>query len=102
MPLIDREYNSNMLLINRKLAELEDDAEYISFLKLTELVKKTSKQIRTNKEKPYCLISHSLTCFVELVERSRFCFAEGLTGLTDVLVIDGAESREKKVAVGFS
>ena len=50
MPLIDREhnddillinskYNGNVLFIDRKLAELEDDAECASLLKLTKLVK---------------------------------------------------------------
>ena len=42
----------NMPLIDRALAELEDDAECVSFPKLTELVKKPFSLTRTGKEKP--------------------------------------------------
>ena len=112
VPLIDREHNSgiqllngkhsgDMLLIDRKLAELKDDAKYASFPKLTELVKKLFNLTRTGKKKPYCPISH-LVCFVKPVEWPHFHFAEGLAGLTDDLAIGGAELRREEVTVGFS
>ena len=53
--LIDREHRGNMLLINRKLAELEDDAECASLPKFTELMKKPPNLTRTGKEKPETL-----------------------------------------------
>ena len=112
MPLIDRELNgnlllidielsSNLLLINKELAELQNDAQGASLLKLTELAKKLFKFTKIRKEKPYSPISYSLTCFIELVTRPRFCFAKGLAGLTDVLAMSGAESRGEEVAICF-
>ena len=91
---------------------MKDDAECISLPKLTELVKlpnltelvkKPSNLTKTGKEKPHCPISHSLTCFIELIGRLCFRFTEGLTGgLTDGLAMGGAELRGGEVAVGFS
>ena len=90
---------------------MEDDAKCASLPKLTELVKlsnlrelvkKSSNLTRTGKEKLHCPISHSLTCFVEHIERPHFCFAEGLTGgLIDGLAMGGAELRGEEIAVGF-
>ena len=117
MPLIDREHNGDVLLLDKKFAKLEDDAEcaslskftelendtkYASLPKLTELVKKSFNLTKTVKEKSHRLISHFLACFVELVGRPCFCFVEGLTGLTDGLAMGGAKLREREVAVGFS
>ena len=87
MPLIDRELDGGM--------------KCASFLKLTELVKKPSNLNRIGKEKSYCLISHSLACFVEPIRRLCFCFAEGLAGLTDGLAMGGAELSKKEIVVGF-
>ena len=100
--LIDRECSGNMLLLDREIAELENDAEYISLPKLTKLMKKSSNPIRTRTKKPHCPISHFLTHFVELVEQPRFCFTEGLTGLFDGLAMGGAELRGEKIAISFS
>ena len=115
--LINRELSGNVLLINKKLVELEDDArcaflprlteleddiECTSLLKLTKSMKKPSNLTRIRKEKPYCSISHSLTCFVKLVRWPRFYFVEGLADLTDGLAISKAKSRKKKDAIGFS
>ena len=73
MPLIDREHNGDILLIDKNFAELEDNTGCAFFLKLTELednikcaslskltdlVKKPSNQTRTGKEKPHCLMSY--------------------------------------------
>ena len=117
MLLIDSKHSGNVLLIDGKLAELEDDsecvslpkfteleddAEYASLPKLTKLVKKPSNLTRTEKKKPHCPISHSLACFIELVGPPCFRFAEDLVGLTIGLAMGGAESRGKEVAVGFS
>ena len=128
MPFIDKEHNSNMLLIDSKhignvlfidrkraeleddvkcaslpkFTELEDDAEYASLPKFTELVKKPSNLTKTRKEKPHCPISHFLARFVEPVRRPRFYFIKGLTGLTDGLAIGGAKLRGKEVIIGFS
>ena len=99
--LIDRKCNGNMLLINRKLAELEDDAKYAFLQKLIKFVKKLSKLIKTGKKKSYCLISHSLTCFVEPVRQPCFCFAKGLMSLTDGLAIGRAELRGREVTISF-
>ena len=90
-----------MLLINRELAESENNAECTSPPKLTELVKKPSNLIKTGKKKPYCPISHFLSSFVEFVRRPCFYFAEGLAGLIDGLSMGRADSREGEVAVGF-
>ena len=84
-----------------KLTKLEDDAECASFPKLTELVKKLFNLTRTEKEKYHRLISYFSACFVESVGRPHFCFAEGMTGLTDGLAIGKAELRGRKVTVGF-
>ena len=70
--LIDRKCNSNILRINKKFAELLDQAKYASLLKLIELVKKLSNLTKTRKEKPHCLISHSLIYFIEHVR--QLCF----------------------------
>ena len=102
MPLIDSKHNGNMLLINRKLVELENDAEYASFPKLIKLVKKPFNLIKTGKEESHYPISYFLTCLVELVRQLYFCFAEGLMGLTDGLAIGKTELRGEEVAVGFS
>ena len=40
VPIIDKKHSGNVLLINRKLAKLEDDAKYTSLPKLTKLMKK--------------------------------------------------------------
>ena len=101
MLLIERKCSSNMLLINRKLAKLENDAEYASLPKLIKLVKKPSNLTRIRKEKSYCLISYSLTYFIEPIKWLFFCFAEGLTDLTNGLAISGIELRGKKVAISF-
>ena len=90
-----------MPLINKVLAELEDDAEYAYLPKLTELVKKPSNLTKIRKEKLYCSISHSLAHFFEPVRRPCFCFVKALTGLIDGFAIGGAELRKKKVAVSF-
>ena len=90
-----------MLLIDRKLTKLENNAEYASLLKLTKLVKKLSNLTRIRKKKPHCPISYLLACFVEPVRRSRFCFVEGLAGLTDNLTMGGAELKGEEVAIGF-
>ena len=91
MPLIDKEHNGNVLLLDgkhsgdmllrdRKLVKLEDNAKYVflpkftklennaeyrSLPKLTKLVKKPFNLTRTGKEKPHCLISYFLACFIE-------------------------------------
>ena len=101
MPLIDREHNGNMLLIDRKLAELEEDAECASLPKLTKLMKKSSNLTKIVKKKSHCPISHSLACFVEPIGRLCFCFVESLAGLTGGLAINRAALREEKVAIGF-
>ena len=69
---------------------------------LTKLVKKYSNLTKTGEKKPHCLISYSLTYFLELIRRSCFCFAEGLAGLTDGLAMGKAESRGGEVAIGFT
>ena len=113
MPLIDRKYSGNILLIDRKrignvmlihrkLVELENDAEYTFLLKLIELVKKLFNITRVEKEKPYCPISYSLICFIELVGRPYFYFAEDLMGLIDSLAMVETELRQGEIAVGFS
>ena len=89
------------MLINRKLANLKNNAKCTSFPKLKKLVKKLSNLTRTRKEKSHCLISHSLAHFVEFIKRPCFSFAEGLTGLTDGLAIGRAELRGKEIAIGF-
>ena len=61
--LIDRECSGTVLFIDRELIELEDDTEYASFSKLIKLVKKSFNPTRTEKEKLYLPISHSLTRF---------------------------------------
>ena len=128
MPLIDREHDSNELLldgkqsgdvvlINKRLAELEDDAEFASFPKLkelennaeytslpklTELVKKHFNLTRTEKEKSHRPISHFLACIIKPIRRPCFLFAESLAGLTDGLVMSGAKLKRREVVVGFS
>ena len=87
IPLIDKIPNGNLLLIDRKLAELEDNTEYTSLPKLKELVKKPSNLTRIGKKKPHYPISHSLAYFIELIKRPYFCFAESLTSLIDRLAI---------------
>ena len=72
MLFIHSKHNGNVLLIDRKLAELKDDAECASFPKLTKLVKKTSNLTRTGKKKPHRPISHSLACFTEFDGQTRF------------------------------
>ena len=67
MLLIDREISGNVLLLDRKLAELKDDAECAFLPKLTKLMKKASNLTRIGKKKPHYLISHFLACFDELV-----------------------------------
>ena len=72
MSFINRELDGGVLLIDKKLAELENDTKYISFLKLTELennadcisLSKPSLLVnnffnitRTRKEKPHQPIS---------------------------------------------
>ena len=122
VPLIDREHNGNILLLDSEHSgdvllidrehpkaicysqiestrTLEDDFEYISLPKLTELVKKPSNLTRTGKKKHHCPISHFLPHFVEPIGRPRFCFAEGLT---DGLVMGGAQLSRREIAVGFS
>ena len=47
-------------------------------------------------------MSYSLTCFVEPVRRSFFCFAKGLAGLTDGLAMGRAELRGEEIAIDFS
>ena len=98
---MDKDLGGNMLLIDKKLAKLEDDTKCVSLSKFTELVKKPSNLTRIGKEKSYCLISHSLACFVEPVRQPRFCFAKSLMGLTDNLAIGRAKLREREIAVGF-
>ena len=100
--LIDRKHNSNMLLIDRKIVELQDDAECASLPKLTELMKKPTNLTRTRQEKPHRPLFHSLAYFVWLVRQPRFCFAEGLAGLTDGFAMGGAELREREIAIVFS
>ena len=103
--LIDRKCSSDVLLIDQKLVKLKDDAKYESLLKLTKLVKKLPNLINIRKKKPHCPISHSLTCFIELIGQPCFCFAEGLMnlmGLTNGLAISRAELRRGEIAVGFS
>ena len=90
-----------MLLIDRELAELEDDAECASFLKLTKLVKKSSNLTKTGEKKPHCPISHFLACFIKLVGRLCFYLVESLTGLADGLALGGTKSRGGKVAISF-
>ena len=102
IPLINRKLSDNILLIDKDLTKLEDDAKCAFLVKLIELVKKPFNLIKTEKEKPHHPISHLLACFVESVRQPRFCFAEGLSGLTDGLAICGAELKGRKVAVGFS
>ena len=102
VPLINRENSGNVLLINRELAILGDGSECASLLKLTELMKKPSNLIKTEKEKLHRPISYFLTRFVELIRRICFCFAENLMGLTDSLAIGRAKLRGRKVAIGFS
>ena len=101
MLLIDSKHNGNVLLIYRKLAELEDDAECAPLSKITKLVKKLSNLTRTGKEKYHCPIFYLLTCFVEPIRRLCFCFAESLADLTDGLVMGGAKLKGKDIAVGF-
>ena len=101
MFLIDEKRSGDVLLIDIKFAELEDDVECASLTKLTKLVKKLSNLTRIGKEKRHRLISHSLTYFVELIGRLGFHFVKSLTGLTNGLAMDGAQSKEEKVAVGF-
>ena len=100
--LIDSEHNSNILLIDRKLVELENNAECASLPKLTKLVKKPSNLTRLGKKKSYRPIFYFLACFVKLVGRPCFSFVEGLADLTNGLAIGRAELRRRKVAVGFS
>ena len=100
--LIDRKCSENVLLINKELAELENNAECAFFPKFTKLVKKPSNLIKTGKKKPHRPISHSLTCFVKPVRRSRFCFTEDLMGWTNGLAMGEVELRRGKVAIGFS
>ena len=91
-----------MPLIDRELAELENNAKCASFPKLTELMQKPFNLTIIKKEKPHYPISHSLTYYVESIRRPCFCFVEALIGLTDGLAMGGAESREEKVVVCFS
>ena len=100
--LIDRKLDANMLLIDRKLAELEDDVKCASLSKFIELVKKSFNLIKTEKEKLYHPISYSLTCFIEPTERPCVCFAKGLAGLIDSLVMGEAEWRREEVTISFS
>ena len=102
MLLINRECNGDMLLIDRKLAELEDDAEYTSFSKFIKLMKKSFNLIRTEKKKLHRPLSHSLTCFDEPIGRPCFCFTKGLIGLTNDLAMGEVKLRREKVAIGFS
>ena len=117
MPLIDREHRDDVVLIDRKLAKLEDDAEcasfskftklkddtkYASLLKLIELVKISSNLTRIGKKKPHCPISHSLACFVEPIRRSCFYFTGGLADLTDGLAMGRVKLKEGEIAAGFS
>ena len=98
----NRKIGGNVLLINRKLAELEYDAKCASLIKLTKLVKKHSNLTKTGKKKPHCLIFYFLTCFVEPVRQPYFCFVKSLTSLIDCLAISRAESRGGKIAINFS
>ena len=115
--LINSQYSGEVLLIDRKLTELEndaecvslpkfteleDDAKYASFLKAHRISEKPSNLTGTRKEKLHRLISHSSVYFLELVGRPCFCFIGGLADLTDGLAIGGAESRERKIAISFS
>ena len=101
MLLIDKERSGNMLLIDRELIDLQDDTKCASLPKLIELVKKLSNLTRTRKKKPHHLISHSLTCFVELIRRPYFCFVKGLIHLTDGVAMGRVKLKGGKVAVGF-
>ena len=91
-----------MLLIDKELAKLEDDAECASLPKFTELMKKPFNLTKTGKEKPHCPIFYSLSCFVEPDKWPDFCFIKGLMGLTDGLVMGEVELKGGEVAVGFS
>ena len=65
MPLIDRELGGNVLLKNRKLAELKDDAKCAYFAKLNKWVKKFFNLTKIGKKKLHCQISHFLARFGE-------------------------------------
>ena len=101
MLLINSKQSGNVLFIDRKLAELEDDAEYASFPKLTKLVKKHSNLTRTGKKKLHRPISHSLAHFVEPIGQPCFHFTKSLASLTDGLAMGKTELRGREIAVGF-
>ena len=50
MLLINSKFSGNLLLIDRKLLELEDDAQCTSLSKFTKLVKKPSNLTKTRKK----------------------------------------------------
>ena len=62
-----RKISGSMPLIDKKLAELEDDAKYASLPKLIKLVKKSSNFTKIGKEKSHYPISPSLASFIGLV-----------------------------------
>ena len=102
MLFIDKKLGGDVLLIDRKLAKLEDDAKYIFFSKFIELVKKPSNLTKTGKKKPHYPISHFLACFVKPIGQPCFYFVEGLADLTDNLIMSRAELKGEKIPISFS
>ena len=91
-----------MLLINKELKKLKDDAKFAFPPKLIELVKKPFNLTRIGKKKPHWQIFHFLTCFIKPIGQPCFCFAKAIKSLINGLAIGEAKLMEGKVAIGFS